>query len=365
MRRQQANRRQVTAVGIVLGGVLLLCCAVSLVGWAVSRTPTSQPAASGSGTVAVDPRSAKLTIAYSPEKAALIKGLADRFNAQNARTPDGQRMQVALVELTPEDMVNQALAGAAFQALSPDSSLWLDQLNRRWAQSQQTQPGEIAPRLAGDPVRYAITPIVIAAWETTARELGWPDKAVSWRSLQARAQSDANFKWSHPSTAYASGLLATLAEFYAGAGVQRGLTAEMAQAPKTVEFVTAVEKTVRHYGEGELPTIQRVAKEGPGALDAFVISEQLVVAFNTGTFGKPPARLVALYPAEGTLWADHPLALLETPALTANQRRTFQALREFLAQPDVQSEVLRAGYRPADLKIPLDGPGTPLTPANG
>ena len=105
---------------------------------------------------------------------------------------------------------------------------------------------------------------------------------MGWTALQARAQSDANFKWSHPSTAYASGLLATLAEFYAGAGVQRGLTAEMAQAPKTVEFVTAVEKTVRYYGEGELAVIQRAAKEGPKYLDAFVVSEQLVVAFNTG-----------------------------------------------------------------------------------
>src|SRR5450756_1669155 len=127
-RTKQSNRRSVTALGIVLGGVLLLCCAVSLVGWVVSRAPSTKPAASGSGSVVVDPRSANLTIAYSPEKAALIKSLADKFNAKNLRTPDGQRMQVALVELTPEDMVNQALSGADFQALSPDSSLWLDQL---------------------------------------------------------------------------------------------------------------------------------------------------------------------------------------------------------------------------------------------
>ena len=67
-------------------------------------------------------------------------------------------------------------------------------------------------------------------------------------------------------------------------------------------------------------------------LDAFVVSEQLVVAFNTGRFGSHDARLVALYPAEGTLWADHPLALIETADLTANQRRTFQAFREFLTK---------------------------------
>ncbi len=196
-------------------------------------------------------RNATLTLAYSPEKAALVRSLVDKFNARNLRTADREAMRVELVEMTPEEMVTQALAGPSFQALTPDSSLWLDQLNRRWSQSQQiSRPGQIPARLVGDPVRYAITPIVIAAWEDTARQLGWPDKPVGWTSLQARARQDANFKWSHPSTAHASGLLATLAEFYAGAGVQRGLTDEMAQDPKTIEFVSAIEKTVRYYGEG-------------------------------------------------------------------------------------------------------------------
>ena len=64
-------------------------------------------------------------------------------------------------------------------------------------------------------MRYAISPIVIAAWDDVARSLGWPDQPVGWSTLQTRAQQDGNFRWSHPSTAYASGLLATLAEFYA------------------------------------------------------------------------------------------------------------------------------------------------------
>ena len=190
---------------------------------------------------------------------------------------------------------------------------------------------------------------------------------MSWQAIQAKAQGDKDFTWSHPSTAYASGLLATLAEFYAGAGVQRGLTAEMAQDQKTLDFVQNVEKTVKFYGEGELAAMKRAAQDGPQGLDAFVVSEQLVTAFNTGAFsdGRPADKLVALYPAEGTLWADHPLALLETADITSNQRRTFQAFREFLATPDAQAAILQAGYRPADLTIPLDSPGSPLTKENG
>jgi Ca-activated chloride channel homolog len=335
--RGQATRQN-AAIPAVVVGLLIVCCLGSLVVWLVNRQGSNQAAQ----TAVTDQRNAAVTIAYSPEKATLIKDLVGKFNAEKLRTPDGQPMRLDLVEMTPEEMVTRALAGgSSFQALTPDSSLWLDQLNRQWAESQAAaEPGAIQPTLAGEPVRYAVTPIVIAAWEDSARSLGWPEQPVGWTTLQTRAQQDKNFRWSHPSTAYASGLLATLAEFYAGAGVQRGLTAELAQDPKTLQFVGDVEKTVKYYGEGELAAIQRAAKEGP-------------------------ASLVALYPAEGTLWADHPLALLETPEVTPNQRRTFQAFREFLATPEIQKSVLQAGYRPADLSIPLDGPDSPLTAANG
>jgi Ca-activated chloride channel family protein len=361
MDRKRSNRRQITAVVVVLAAILVICLLIPLVAWLLAG-PSGQPAA---GQKPADSRTAVLTIAYSPEKADLVKKLADKFNGKGLRTPDRQAMRIEVVEIAPDEMVTRALAQPTFQALTPDSSLWLDQLNRRWAESQKTEPGQIPARLVGEPVRYAVSPIVIAAWESAARSLGWPDQPVGWSTLQARAQQDQNFKWNHASTAHASGLLATLAEFYAGAGVQRGLTEEMAQNQKTVDFVSAVEKTVRYYGEGELAVAQRAAKEGAQYLDAFVVSEQLVVALNTGAFGKPSGRLVALYPAEGTLWADHPLALLETPDLTANQRHTFQAFREFLAQQDTQMDILRAGYRPADLSIGLDSQGSPLTKANG
>jgi Ca-activated chloride channel family protein len=70
-----------------------------------------------------------------------------------------------------------------------------------------------------------------------------------------------------------------------------------------------------------------------------------------------------VYPAEGTLWADHPLVLLEQVQLTDNQRQTFRAFRDFLQSPEAQQLVLEAGFRPADLSIPLAG--SPIAAANG
>lgn len=361
-RRRNRNRQQpavapwLIGVGVAaMAGVLCLCVALLALLPARSTGPAETPAAAQQ-----DPRNATLTLAYSPEKAALMRQLVDRFNGQNRRTADRQSMRVELVEKAADVMVEEALRGPGFQALTPDSSLWIDQLDRRWAELQQAEAGAIAPSLVGESVRFAVSPVVIAMWEDVARGLGWPDQPVSWQTIQQRATRDPNFRWSHPSTSQASGLLATLAEFYAGAGKTRGLTVEDATAPSTLDYVSAIERTVKFYGEGESAIMERLRSEGRGFLDAFVVQEHLVTNYNREG---NRAKLVAVYPAEGTLWADHPLALLELATLTDNQRQTFKAFRDYVQSPEAQKLVLDAGFRPADLSIPLEG--SPISAANG
>lgn len=316
--------------------------------------------------------SAELTVAVSPGMASLFEQLAEQFNRQQHQAPDGQVMQVRALALEPEKIVEQSLGTPSFQAVAPDSSLWLNQLEQRWTERQDAATGEesmipIGNRRVSSPVRYATSPIVIAAWESVARELGWPESSIGWQQIQQKATDDPNFKWNHPSTGHASGLLATLAEFYAGAGLTRGLTPEAATDPQTLEYVRAVEATVRFYGEGEQVIVERLAAEGRDFLDGFVAQEQVVIAWNQHQ-AQQNERLVAIYPAEGTLWADHPLALLELGSVgdaaatltTDNQRQTFHAFAQFLLTTDVQRQLLNAGYRPADLGISLDESGSPF-----
>ena len=118
-----------------------------------------------------------------------------------------------------------------------------------------------AQRRVAEQMRYAVSPIVLAAWEDVARDLGWPDRPVSWQDVQRRATQDPTFKWSHPSTQHASGLLAVLAEFYAGADLVRGLTVDAATDPRTLDYVQAVEGTVRFYGENEDVVVERLARK--------------------------------------------------------------------------------------------------------
>ncbi|HNS02185.1 MAG TPA: VWA domain-containing protein [Anaerolineae bacterium] len=357
---QQAARQRSQRIGaIVISAMTLisfLCiCGVVLSLFLRDSRPISQtPSAQENG------RTASLTLASTPDKAELMRTLVDRFNAQQLRTTDRQPMQVQLVELTPDVMIEEALAGPTFQAMSPDSSIWLDQLDRRWSEAQQVEEGAIAPSLVGESVRFAISPVVIAAWEDVARSLGWPDQPTGWQEIQQRAAADPNFRWSHPGANVASGLLATLAEFYAGAGKTRGLTEQDATAQSTLDYVSAVERTVKFYGEGEAAIMQRIRQEGRAFLDAFVVQEHLVVNHNRQNSGD---RLVALYPSEGTLWADHPLALLEAGNVTDNQRQTWRALRDFMQSAEAQRIVLESGFRPADLSVSLAD--SPIAAANG
>jgi Ca-activated chloride channel family protein len=326
-------------------GLLALCCACWLVFTPVMQSIT-KPAA--------PPESAGLTIAYSPEKADLFKTLVADFNAQNQKAADGTQLVVKTTELDPDSIVAGAVAGN-FQAISPDSSIWLGQVDRAWADAHSGEG-----TLVGATTRYAVSPVVIAMWRDAAQSMGYPEKQLGWSDLLAKAQSDKNFKWSHPSTASASGLLATLAEFYAAAGKTRGLTVEDVQAQRTLDYVSAIEKSVRYYGEGEWAIAQRVVQQGRGYLDAFVCSEQIVIWAR----GKG-ADLVAIYPTEGALWQDHPLALLEQPGLTDVQRLTFARFSDYVRSPEAQKKVLALGYRPADLNIPLNSPGSPIRSDNG
>ncbi|MDF1513787.1 MAG: substrate-binding domain-containing protein [Anaerolineae bacterium] len=365
MSHNRLNKQQQTTV-IVAGIIIVLVCGCGIIlllagsNWWRSVQP-DEPQSGDSST-------AELTVAVSPGMASTFNALVELFNAQTNTTPDGTPMMIRTLTIVPEKMVELSLDQPGFQAVAPDSSIWLNQIDRQAIDQSQENESliPIGSRRVGEPVRYATSPIVLAAWENVAYDLGWREQHISWQDIQRKATEDPDFKWNHPSTGHASGLLATLAEFYAGAGLTRGLTVEAATSQSTLEYVRAVEATVRFYGEGEDVIIERLSEEGRGFLDAFVTQEQTVIAWNKTA---PEDTLVAIYPAEGSLWADHPMALLELNRpgehpVTDNQRQTYQAFAEFLTGPTAQQLLLEAGYRPADLDIKLDTPGSPFADTN-
>ena len=333
---------------VIILALLLIACAIIAIAVTRRNADPDSPTINRSSSNEVT-----LRIACTPEKAALLGELIAEFNAADPRLDDKRTVIVETISMAPDEMVAQAESNA-FQALSPDSSIWLGEIDRNW------RAGGSETDLVGDTVRYMISPIVIAMWQDVATELGYPAQEIGWSDILRAADED-GLKWSHPSTDSASGLLATLAIFYVGSGQTRDLSEALVTDPETLAYVTTVEKSVKHYGEGELAILQRVQEQGPEFLDAFVVQEQLVIQHNQ-TQSTP---LVAIYPREGTLWKDHPLALLETADRSDGERQAFQLFKTFLLSRAVQEKVLAQGYRPADLDLSLDGPGSPINAANG
>ena len=254
-----------------------------------------------------------------------------------------------------------------FQALAPDSSLWLGRIDQRWAELLPQEPDSLPVRRVAESNRLALSPIVIAVREESARQLGWPNPSAGWKKLFIRATEGEDFRWRHPGTDNTAGLAATLASFYAGAEITDGLTPAIATHPDVLDYVRRVEATGALAGAsaGTRATDSinfPIAGENDADLDATVTYEQAVIAWNRS---RTEGKLVAIYPHEGTLWADHPLALLELDgstgsALTRNQRRTYRAFSGFLLDEGSQIALLRAGFRPADLTIDLNAAPSPF-----
>ena len=287
-----------------------------------------------------------LSIAYTPEVEYLFLKLAIEFNlSRTAGTPPIEPIQRCMGEILAQAV------GGEFAAIVPDSSIWLDQLDRIW---QQRNPGSSG--LVGQRTRYALSPIVIAMWQDTAADMGYPAEALGWDDLIQKAARDPRFRWSHSSATTASGLLTTTAEFFAGAGKQDELTHDDLASEATREFVRNVESTLRLYGgESEDRVVVRMLAEGGWPLDAFVAQEQGVIFFNRNS---EQDKLVAIYPEEGTFFMGHPLVLLDGPWVTPGQRRAFQDLATFVTRPEQQRLVLQEGYRPAGVGISLQSEGS-------
>jgi Ca-activated chloride channel family protein len=99
-------------------------------------------------------------------------------------------------------------------------------------------------------------------------------------------------------------------------------------------------------------------QRGPSYLSAAVLYENLVVAQETkrlaGQSSQPP--VVAIYPKEGTFWANHPYVILNAPWVTPVQKEAAQKFQDFLLAKPQQTRAIELGFRPSDPSIALTSP---------
>ena len=326
-----------------------------------------------SGGTEAPPDAAVVRISYGSEKKAFLSDSAEAFQRTSPRTRGGKPIRVELLAEGSAEAMESILAGRTdISVWSPASSLLVDVLNDRWAETRSAA-GATA-KAVNDAPSILLSPVVIAIWEPMARALGWPSKPIGWAEVAEFAASGAGwsryghpewgaFKFGHTHPRYSnSGALALIAATYAGAGKTRDMQA--ADVDTAAGFVRRVQASVVHYGRSTGFFAEKMFTRGPAYLSAAVLYENLVAESALDRrYATKPFPVVAVYPREGTFWSDHPYAILELPSVTAEVREAAEAFRRFLLSPGRQQAALsRFGFRPADPSIAL---GAPIDAAHG
>jgi Ca-activated chloride channel family protein len=313
-----------------------------------------------------------ISIVYGSEKQEWLEPLVQEYNAQKRETAEGS---IITVEATPMGSIESARAIVEGQlqptVWSPASSVYVPVANAEW---RGREHGE--DLVIGEPPDLVLSPVVIALWQPMAEALGWPEKRIGWADIAAMAISEegwaafgypewGSFKFGHTHPNYSnSGLVSVIAEAYAGAGKQRGLTIEDLQDPDLKEFMAEVESSIIHYGSSTGFFAERMFERGPSYLSAAVMYENLVVAQESKRLAGQSQQLpvVAIYPKEGTFWSNHPYGILNAPWVTAEQKAAAEDFLAFLLDRPQQENAIDLGFRPADPAIPLTAP---LDPGHG
>lgn len=304
-------------------------------------------------------------IVYGSEKREWLEPLVAQFNAAGNKTADGKLIVVEATPMGSIESVRGILEGALQPTVwSPASSVYIPVANAEWRKIHGSD------LVTGNPNDLVLSPVVIAMWRPMAQALGWPDKAIGWADIAALATSEegwsayghpewGKFKFGHTHPAYSnSGIVSIIAEAYAGADKQRGLTESDLNDPKVREFMAAVEKSVIHYGTSTGFFGERMFERGPSYLSAAVLYENLVVAQETKRLSGQSSQIpvVAIYPKEGTFWTNNPYVVVNAPWVTEEQREAAGIFETFLLDRPQQLKALEYGFRPADPSIPLSAP---------
>jgi Ca-activated chloride channel family protein len=311
-----------------------------------------------------------LRVAYSSEKKAWLDQAVPAFLATHPKTPSGHPITVEARSFGSGEAQTAILDGT-FQAhvYSPASTAYLALLNQVWLSGKVPHQKPLAP--VSEPL--VLSPIVIAIWKPMAEALGWPAKDIGWRDI-IKVSKDARgwgalghpewgaFKLGHTHPEYSnSGLLAVLAEAFAGAGKTRGVTRDDLQAKDTKAYLGAIEDAVVHYGKSTGLFTDQMLERGPAYMSACVTYENLVIDSYAHP-GNAPFPLVAVYPLEGTFWSDHPYAVLDADWVGADERAAAQVFLAYLKSKPVQQQALALGFRSAD---PAIATAAPIDAAHG
>ena len=363
-------------------------CAALLLS-ACQNAPSTGPSTSpGAGTDFSGDNCTPVITAVSPEKVAMLTRLAAEFKNSPQHESLGKCATVHPVEVSSGEAARLLkLSGPLWpssETVKPRPTLWTP-ASSAWIDQVAAVNGAA---LVPDAQSFTRTPVVFAMPERMARTLGWPEKKIGikdlhnlcvnpdgWGSQGGAAGQWGRFKLgkTNPNSS-TTGLATLIMQSYAASGKTAGLTpADVASAEK---FSREFESCVIHYGDTTGNVLKRVYdRDAEGRpldyVSAIAVEEVSVIAYNQGNpntralsdeevakLVRPREKLVAVYPAEGSLTSDNPIVALGGPKadwVSAEQATAGRAFIEFLLSDRVQDDLDEYGFRPLDAQRAVTG----------
>lgn len=311
-----------------------------------------------------------LVVLTSPDKAGALTALAEDF-ADSQSDERGRCTAISIVPrpsataLTQLSVEWEPSNGPAPDVWTPSSSTWLASLQGRLAESGRPA---VVPVDAKAP-STASSPTVIAMPRPMAQALGWPAKQPSMSDVLAISTDPRGWgavghaEWGRlrigrtdPTTSD-QGLDATIAATYAATRQTRDLTPTSIGARSDLTFLGILDRATFRYESDLAPFAALWSSAGadaPAAMSALLTDEHWVADYNAGsaTGGQKPAvPLVAVYPPSGSVFADHPVAVLDAPWTTDAKRAAGQAFADYLTSPQAAGQWKSHSFRTPDRRL--------------
>jgi Ca-activated chloride channel family protein len=289
-----------------------------------------------------------LKVLYTSEKKGWINSVAPDFPEWFVERNPGKTVRLQFeVQGTRTSMLS-ILSGESKPTIwSPAAAVWIPLFDWAW---EKKFGGSV---LDLNQIKSLVaSPIVLGTWQSFREE----NNFTSLGDLYDLA--DDNLKLAHTSAQESnSGFMAVLLEITAASGKTPD-NIELADLQNTTiqDWLEKVESKAVLYGTSTGFLAKQAVQLGPSAINVIILYENLIIetAKDGEAFAKWGDDLVAVYPEEGTLWSDHPIAILNASWVTPDEALAASEFETFLLSKEVQKVSIPFGFRPGNETIKDD-----------
>jgi Ca-activated chloride channel homolog len=380
--RHLAQRRRRRPTALLAAACLLLVVALGIGAFVVFVNQPAQSLACREGNL-------PLQVVVSPDQAVVITQAAAEYERRRPAVDD-RCVDVQVRGADSAEVAGALSTGWDETAQGPRPDVWVP-ASSTWALQvalRQQASGQAVLMPLEYPAKVATTPMVMAMPKPMARALGWPRTDVSWRDLIGVVAEQRGWKalgqpqWgdfklgkTDPNLS-TPGLEALIAAVFAATGQTSELSVEtlVKQEDQLRRVILGLERAPGQDADTPatfLANLQQADQAGQTLdfVSAVPLDEKSVWDYNRGNASgledggeraKPEIPLVAVYPKEGTLVADHPWVVLRAPWVDETKQRAAAGFLDYLQSEPIQTRFQEAGFRTSEGRA-----GPQLSEANG